>query len=139
MTTETEHMRDVRADARTLPRLNPAVVDALQDMLMSDSGSTKPPEQAARLLALLYELDKEKLPAPTREVMAQALGGSKSKWTVDAIVSSKLNEGYLTLAIEIMEGNVKARSSTRKERYLIPSRRVLSVARSVDKKPTDKK
>lgn len=133
MTTEAEHMRKVRTEARTLPRLNPAVVDALQDMLAADSGSTKPPEQAARLLALLYELDKEKLPAPTREVMAQALGGSRSKYTVDAIISSKINEGYLDLAIETMAGNVQARSSTRKERYLIPSKRVLSVAKSADK------
>lgn len=134
MTNEAARQRRVRATARELPRINPAVVDAMMDMLMSDSGSTKPPEQAAHLLALLVELDKLGQPIPTREVMAQVLGGSKSKYTVDAIVSSKINEGYLQLVVETTTGNVANRASTRKEKFLVPSKRVKSVAERAEKR-----
>lgn len=133
MKDDSERQRRIRAEARTLPKLNPAVVDAMQEMLMTDTGATKPPEQAARLLALLYELDQLKQPIPGREVMAQVIGGSKSKWTVDAILSAKMDEGYLTLAVETVTGNVQARSSTIKQKFLVPSKRLINIAQRAAK------
>jgi hypothetical protein len=132
MASEEARQRRIRAESRTLPRVNPFVVDAMMEMLMADSGATKPPEQAATLLALLVELDKLGEPIPTREVMAQVLGGSKSKYTVDAIVSSKIEDGYLQLVVETTHGNVSNRSSSRKQKYLVPSKRVKSVAQRAE-------
>lgn len=129
-----KHERDVRLEARSLPAINPAVVAAMEDMLQSDSGSLKPPTQAARLMALLYELHELKRPIPRREVMAEAIGGSKSKYTVDAILYSKRAEGYLDLVMETTIGNTQGRAGIRQERFIIPSKRVQDVAKSAAKK-----
>lgn len=118
----------IRAEARKLPKLNPAVVAAMEEMLQTDSGSLKPPEQAARLMALLYELHKAKMPAPRREVMAQAIGGAKSKWTVDATLYQKRAEGYLDLVMETTVGHTQKRSGIRQVRYFVPSKRMLDIA-----------
>lgn len=126
------HDAEVRAEARKLPKLNPAVVAAMEDMLQTDSGSLKPPEQAARLMALLYELHKLKVPAPRREVMAAAIGGARSKWTVDSTLYQKRAEGYLKLVIETQIGNTQKRSGIRQVRFFVPSKRVLEIARSAE-------
>lgn len=127
-----DHDAEVRAEARKLPKLNPAVVAAMEDMLQTDSGSLKPPEQAARLMALLYELHKAKAPAPRREVMAQVIGGARSKWTIDTTLYQKRAEGYLDLVIETTVGNTQKRSGIRQVRYFIPSKRVLEIARRAE-------
>lgn len=124
-----DHDAEVRAEARKLPKINPAVVAAMEEMLQTDSGSLKPPEQAARLMALLYELHKNKLPAPRREVMAQVIGGAKSKWTIDTTLYQKRAEGYLALVIETQIGHTQKRSGIRQVRFYTPSKRVLDIAR----------
>lgn len=129
----TDHDAETRAEARKLPKLNPAVVAAMEEMLQTDSGSLKPPEQAARLMALLYELHKQKAPAPRREVMAQVIGGARSKWTIDTTLYQKRAEGYLDLVIETTVGKTKGRSGIRQTRFFIPSKRVIDIAKRAER------
>lgn len=128
-----DHDAEVRAEARKLPKLNPAVVAAMEEMLQTDSGALKLPEQAARLMALLYELHKIKAPAPRREVMAKAIGGAQSKWTVDSTLYQKRAEGYLDLVVETVVGHTQKRSGIRQVRYFIPSKHVLDIARRAER------
>ena len=127
---------DVKAEARTLPKLNPAVVHALQQMLVEDQGMMRPPEQAARLLALTYELAKEHKPFPHREVAAQVLGGNQSKFTVDAILSQRMAEGYISLVAETTMGHTIGRVGIRKQRFFIPSERLVDIAKRAEKRVT---
>jgi hypothetical protein len=123
---------DIKAEARALPSLNPAVVNALQKMLVEDQGMMRPPEQAARLLALTYELAKQHKPFPHREVAAQVLGGSQSKYTVDAILSQRMAEGYLSLVVETTMGRTHNRMGIRKQRFFVPSMRLVDIAQRAE-------
>ena len=125
---------DIKAEARLLPKLNPAVVHALQQMLLDDQGMMRPPEQAARLLALIHELAKEHKPFPHREVAAQVLGGNQSKFTVDAILSQRMAEGYISMVVETTMGHNSNRVGIRKQRFFIPSERLVDIAKHAERK-----
>lgn len=122
---------DVEAEARRMPKLNPAVVDAIRSLLLQDRGMARPPDQAARLLALCVELYRKHEPFPHRAVAAEVIGGSKSKFTVDNAIRNALTDGYLSLVIETTEGHIQRRGSVRKERHFIPDKRLVEVADSV--------
>lgn len=109
-----------------VPSVDPIVIDAIVDMLLSNEGMNRPPEKAAALLAVIVELHKQHRPFPKREVVAKAINASLA--TVDAALSSRLDEGYITLAVETVRGNVQRRNSVVRERYYIPSAELLSVA-----------
>lgn len=120
---------DIDGEARRLGKLNPAVVDAIRDKMQQDRGMMRPPEQAARLLALIVELHKRHEPFPHREVAAKIVGGSESVWTVDNAIRNALSDGYATLVVETTTGHVASRDvSVRKERFFIPSKELLDVA-----------
>lgn len=125
---------DIDAEARRLPKLNPAVVDAIQDMMVTDQGMLRPPEQAARFLTLVVALHKQNLPFPHREVAAKALAGAQSKWTVDTAIRSAMADGYVTLVVETTAGNIARRASVRKERHFVPDKRVIDIATRAEKK-----
>jgi DNA-binding transcriptional MocR family regulator len=110
----------------SLPEVSPIVVDAICEMLISDQGMLRPPEKAAKLLALIVELYKRGQPFPRREEVAQAIGASVS--TIDAALSTRLDEGYITLTIETPHGNVQRRNSAIRERHYVPSQGLLAVA-----------
>ena len=119
-------------DYADLPTISPIVVDAITDMLISDQGMLRPPEKSAKLLALIVELHKQHKPFPPREGVAEAIGASIS--TVDASLSTRLNEGYVTLRVETPEGNVRRRNSVVRERYLVPSKDLLRVVEKAEKR-----
>jgi hypothetical protein len=126
---------DIDAEYRLMPKLNPAVVMALQQMMQEDQGMLRPPEQSARLLALCVELHRDHRPFPHREVAARVLGGAQSVYTVDTAVRNALADGYLSLVVETTRGHIAAReASIRKLRFLMPESRVLEVAQRADKK-----
>lgn len=125
---------DIDAEARRLPRLNRAVVDAIQSMLQQDQGMLRPPEQTARFLALVVALHEKHEAFPHREVAAKALAGAQSKWSVDTAIRSSLADGYVSLVIETTQGNVQRRDSVRKERHFVPDRRVIDIATRAAKK-----
>jgi hypothetical protein len=114
-----------------LPKIRSTVIDAVTDMLMVDQGMTRPPEKSAALLALLVEVHKLGEPAPTRQTMAAAVArstdGSCSIFTIDAALSTRLSEGYLTQAVETPHGHVAKRNSVVRERYYVPSKRLIDV------------
>lgn len=125
-------------EAATLPPVNPIVVDALIEMIMTDQQDVRrPPEKSAALLALSVELYKTNRPFPTR--MAAALHLECSIFTVDAAISTRINEGYLTQVVETEEGNVSARGSIVRKRYYIPSKDVIDVAERAVRKLRNKK
>jgi hypothetical protein len=121
-------LREAKAEARKLPPIDEFVVDALCHMLQTDRNMPKPPVQAARLLALCVELHKLRLPFPHRRVAAQALGGGKSVWTLDAAISTRVDQGYLTEVHETTTGNVANRDSVIRQRFFIPHSRVIEIA-----------
>ena len=108
-----------------LPTISPVVIDAVTDMLLSDQGMNRPPEKAAALLALIVELHKRKQPFPRREEVAEAINASIS--TVDAALSSRIDEGYITPVVETKRGSVQRRNSIVRERYYIPSAALIDV------------
>jgi hypothetical protein len=108
-----------------LPTISPIVVDAVMDMLLSEQGMNRPPEKAAALLALIVELHKRKQPFPRREEVAEAINASVS--TVDAALSSRIDEGYITPIVETKRGNVQRRNSTVRERFYVPSDSLIAV------------
>lgn len=108
-----------------VPAISPAVVDAITNMLLSAHGMQRPPEKAAALLAIICEFHKRNLPFPKREIVARAIGASVA--TVDAALSTRIQEGYITPRIETRDGNVQRRNSTIRERYYVPSEELLSL------------
>ena len=104
----------------TLPSVSRAAVRAILDLLVSQQGMKRPPEKAAELLALIVELHAQRLPFPPRVEAAAALGASVS--TVDAALSTRLDEGYIMMEVETPHGHVKRRSSVIRKRYYIPSK-----------------
>jgi hypothetical protein len=111
--------------APKLPKLRPVVVDAITEMLISEQGMLRPPEKAAALLALIVELHKKDLPFPPREEVAGYIDASLS--TVDAALSTRLDEGYITQRVETRRGNVQRRNSVVRERYYDPSPHLISI------------
>lgn len=109
-----------------IPKISPVAVDAITDMLMDEQGMLRPPRKAAALLALIVELHKIKMPFPKREEVTEAIGVGVS--TIDAALSSRLSEGYISIAMETTVGNVQRRNSVVRERYYVPSRHLLDVA-----------
>lgn len=113
-----------------IPAVAPIVIDAVTDMLMSEQGMNRPPEKAAALLALIVELHRRKRPFPRREEVAKALNASIS--TIDAALSSRLDEGYITIAVETKHGSVQRRNSVVRERYYLPSEHLVEVVKRAE-------
>jgi hypothetical protein len=96
------------------------------DMLMTEQGMLRPPEKAAAILALIVELHKQNRPFPERQDVADAIGCSIH--TVDAVLSTRLDEEYLKMAVETTTGNVQQRHGVIRKRYYIPCRAMIEVA-----------
>lgn len=122
------------ADAAALPTPNPLAVDALCAMIMEQHENIRrPPEKSAALLALAVELHKNHTPFPSR--MAVAIKLDCSVFTVDAALSTRMDEGYLQQVVETETGNVAHRSSTVRKRFYVPSKEVIDIAtRAVKRK-----
>lgn len=121
------------SDASALPTPNPLVVEAICDMLMTQQPNVKrPPEKAAALLALIVELYKTNTPFPSR--MAVALKLDCSVFTVDAALSTRLEEGYLTQIVETTTGKVRNRHSIVRHRFYKPSAELVDIATRAGKK-----
>jgi hypothetical protein len=106
--------------------VSPVVVDAITDMLMTQQNIRRPPEKAAALLALLVELNRKGQPFPKRHEVAEAL--DCSVYTIDAVLSTRINEGYLQQVVETTTGNVSARNSIVRQRFYVPSQELVAVA-----------
>lgn len=113
----------MRDEADEIPNVAPVAVDAITDMLIEDQGMMRPPTKAAALLAIICALHKQGKPFPRRECVADAIDAAVS--TVDAALSSRLDEGYLTMRTKVKRGNVQRRNSVVRERYYEPSAKLL--------------
>jgi hypothetical protein len=122
---------DIDAEVRRIGKLNPTVVEAIKEFMQQDRGMMRPPEQAARLLALIVKLNESHEPFPHRQVAAKIVGGSESVWTVDNAIRNALSDGYATLVVETTNGHVASRDvSVRKQRFLLPSKEIKEIATS---------
>jgi hypothetical protein len=101
------------------PAVPQHVIDGLVQFLIEEQRMCRPPEQAARLLAYIVQLHKKGMPWPSRREVSERLGISIA--TIDAAISARLADGYITHETRIVEGNVKKRKSSVKEKYLVPS------------------
>lgn len=108
-----------------LPRLSPAVTDAICKMMLSDQGMLRPPDKASALLALICELYKTKEPFPPRKAVAKHIDASIA--TIDAALSTRLNEGYIIEAVDTVQGNVQRRNSVKRRKFYIPSKQLQDV------------
>jgi hypothetical protein len=120
-----------------IPDVSPLAVDAITEMLIEDQGILRPPVKAAHLLALICKLHEQNRPFPRREDVAEAIGAGVS--TIDAALSTRLDEKYIELRIETRPGNVERRHSVIRERYYEPSQKLLNVYRNADRKNKDAK
>lgn len=106
--------------------VKPIVVDAIADMLKVQQEMRRPPEKAAALLALIVELNRSGQPFPKRHEVAKAL--DCSVYTIDAALSTRIDEGYLQQIVETTSGEVSARHSIVRKRFYIPSPELVAVA-----------
>jgi len=115
-----------------IPKVSPIVVDAISDMLLSDQGMRRPPDKAAHMLAVICALHKKDQPFPRREEMAEAINASIS--TVDAALSTRLSEGYLSIEMDTEQGNVARRNGVVRHKYYIPSPQLLEVYEQAERR-----
>jgi hypothetical protein len=106
-----------------LPTIDRFIVDEFVKVLIEDTGALRPPINAAELLAVICALHKEGRPFPGRVVMAGHIGCALS--TVDAALSTRLAEGYISQIVETSAGNVARRNSVIRRTYYKPSKRLL--------------
>lgn len=106
-----------------VPEPDPQIVDAFVNMLIEDTGALRPPTKAAYLLAIICLLAKQDRPFPGREPIARHIGCALS--TVDAALSTRLAEGYISQIVETSAGNVARRNSVIRRTYYKPSKRLL--------------
>lgn len=118
-------MTEDNVEQVAVPRVSPAAVDAITDMLIEEQGILRPPTKAAHLLAIICELHRQGRPFPQRETVAEEIQAAVS--TVDAALSTRIDEGYITPRIETKPGNVQRRGSVIRQRYYDPSPRLLTV------------
>ena len=123
-------MVKVKPSAREISRLRPsgALVTVVEQFLQDKYPSRRRPSVAASVLALILELYERDEPFPQRAMIAEAIGCSV--FGIDAALSQAAARDLLTLEIRLQPGNVEQRDSSIKERYYIPSKQLLILARS---------
>lgn len=85
------------------------------EYLLASYGMRRPPELAARLLALLCDLADKGLPFPPRAEVAALVGHSIEG--VDSALSVALARGDIVMSAKVKPGNVQQRESVIRERY----------------------
>lgn len=95
------------------------IVEAIVRLLVENEKICRPPRQAAKLLAYIVELHRLGKPFPSRAEVSALLNMSIP--TIDAALSSRLQEGYIDVDMKIAEGNIERRSSSIRQRYYTPS------------------
>lgn len=106
-----------------LPNVNQFIIDEFLKVLIEDTGALRPPINAAELLAVICALHKDGRSFPGRKAMAKHIGCALS--TVDAALSTRLAEGYITQIVETSAGNVARRNSVIRRTYYRPSKRLM--------------
>jgi hypothetical protein len=96
-----------------------ALVDAMEAFLQTHYPSRRRPVVAAATLAMVVELHHRGEPFPARHIAAEAL--QCSVFGIDAALSVAMARDLVTIETKILKGNVGARDSVIRERYLIPS------------------
>jgi hypothetical protein len=114
---------------REIARLRPsgALVEQVEEFLMTHWPSRKRPTVAASVLALTIELAERDEPFPQRTPLAEAL--NCSVFGIDAAISVALSRDLLSLQMRVSPGNVEQREGVVKHRYLIPTRKLRSAVR----------
>ena len=100
----------------------PEIVDAFVDYLIEQERMCRPPVQAAKLLAFIVDLHKQKPPRPFPPRADVAAHLEMGIPTIDAALSSRAAQGYVKQEVGYEEGNVANRRSSIKLRYYVPSR-----------------
>lgn len=115
-----------------VPDVPAFVVDAITRMLIEDQQLNRPPEKAAHLLAIICKLYEQRRPFPRRREVADKIGSPLA--TVDAALSTRLDEDYIKVRIETRPGNVQKRNSVIRERYYDPSDKLLFTYREASRR-----
>jgi len=110
-----------------LPKLSRTSVSAIEDYLTRKYNSKRPPEVAAKVLALVVELHERGEPFPMREHVASDLGCSK--WGVDAVLNTAMARELIKIEIGVEDSlKISYRPAVTQDRYYIPSSELLMVA-----------
>ena len=117
-----------------VPDVPAFVVDAITKMLIEDQQLNRPPEKAAHLLAIICKLYEQRRPFPRRRDIADKIGSPLA--TVDAALSTRLDEDYISVRIETRPGNVQKRNSVIRERYYDPSDKLFLTYREASRRST---
>lgn len=108
-----------------IPDVDPITVEAITEMLIEEQGILRPPVKAAHLLAIICKLHEQNRPFPKRGDVAQKIDAGVS--TVDAALSTRLDEGYISVRVQTREGNVERRKSVVRDRFYDPSPKLMGV------------
>lgn len=119
------------SDAEVIPPPSPPlelyeqswIVEAIVRLLVVNEKICRPPRQAAKLLAYIADLYSLGKPFPSRAEVSALLNMSIP--TIDAALSSRLQEGYIDVDMKIVEGNIERRPSSIRQRYYRPSSQLL--------------
>jgi hypothetical protein len=103
-------------DRVLLPYIDPSAVERLTKALRKQSWSQRPAEATARVLTLIVELWEERIPFPTRGVVATHAGVSVP--TVD-IVLRRQHQGQLLILYD-HDG---------RSRWIVPADDIIAVAK----------
>lgn len=114
-----------------VPDVPAVVIRAITKMLVEDQQLNRPPEKAAHLLAIICKLYEQRRPFPTRREVAEKMHSPLG--TVDAALSTRLDEGYIKTRVETRPGNVKKRNSVIRERYYDPNDKLFATYRTASK------
>ena len=115
-----------------VPDVPAFVVSAITKMLIEDQQLNRPPEKAAHLLAIICKLYEQRRPFPRRREVADKIGSPLA--TVDAALSTRLDEDYIRVRVETRPGNVQKRNSVIRERYYDPSDKLFSTYREASRR-----
>lgn len=101
---------------------NGYIIGKIQEWMAEHRESRRPLTVAGPLLALVCWLYEHNYPFPTRGRVAEAIGPTCTRDSVDSAVSTSIGYGEITELHRTEPGEVKGRLSIARRRYLIPSR-----------------
>ena len=107
------------------------MIEKVTDWLYNQERMQRRPEATAKLLVLVCNLYRRRIPWPTRPAVAQALGVSMP--LIDVAISQRRAQKLIEVVIETKQGHVKQRASVITEKYIEPCAELLKVVEDAEK------
>lgn len=116
----------------SLPPLDPYLVDAIVDWMVSLKAMQRQPEKTAKLLLLVVLLHRKRQPWPTSPTIMAHCGVSKP--TVHLFKSQRQAEGLIEAVVKTEPGKVSQRASVVTRVYLQPCEELDRVVKNAERR-----